>query len=207
MQDSQVPFKDPTPDLPPTARRILDAGIRVLDRDGFRALTFENVAREAGEYTAAVRYHFGSKAGFISVLTDAVLFPRTTEVLRVLSAHPAGEARRDAFFRMQHELVRDLTTFRHLYELLPNVLRDPELHAKLKDFLGWYKELDAWALADEDADEEQLAAIEPLSELMPAMLDGLALRVLADPDLDIEPAFDLWRRLVLRHLEGLPSGG
>jgi AcrR family transcriptional regulator len=199
MQDSDLPFKDPTPDLTPTARRILDAGIRVLERDGFRALTFEKVAREAGEYTAAIRYHFGSKAGFIDVLTEAVLFPRTTWVLRLLSAHPAGPARREAFFRMQHELVKDLTTFRHLYELVPNALRDPGLHVKLRDYLQWYATLDAWALAGEG--QTQAEAITPLAELMPAMLSGLALRVLSDPDMDIEPAFDLWKRLALQYLE------
>ena len=34
--------------------------------------------------------------------------------------------------------------------------------------------------------------------------DGIALQKLADPDLDVAPAFALWRRLVLGYVE---SGG
>ena len=37
-----------------------------------------------------------------------------------------------------------------------------------------------------------------------AIADGIALQKLADPDLDFEPAFELWRRLVLGYVE---SGG
>ena len=46
MAKYELPIDDPTPDLSPTALRILEAAKRVLFRDGFRALTFETIARE-----------------------------------------------------------------------------------------------------------------------------------------------------------------
>jgi aminoglycoside phosphotransferase (APT) family kinase protein len=40
---------DPAPPLAPTTWRILGAARRILDRDGFDALTFEAVGAESGE--------------------------------------------------------------------------------------------------------------------------------------------------------------
>jgi AcrR family transcriptional regulator len=59
-----------------TARRLLDAAVRVLDQHGFSGLTFERIAQEAGENAALIRYHFGSKSGLVRDLVDVVLFAR-----------------------------------------------------------------------------------------------------------------------------------
>ena len=90
----ELPFSDPTPDLSPTAQRILDAAKRVLSRDGFRGLTFETIAKEAGENPALIRYHFGSKAGLLTALVDSVMYQEAVELIEQLTAVPAGEARR-----------------------------------------------------------------------------------------------------------------
>ena len=95
MQNADIPISDPTPDLGPTAQRILDAAIRVLGRDGYRALTFETIAREAGENPALIRYHFGSKAGLISVLVDAVLYLEAVDLIDTLVVD-AGRGRAPA---------------------------------------------------------------------------------------------------------------
>ena len=204
MEDSDIPLKDPMPDLAPTARRLLEAAIRVLDREGFKALTFEKTGREAGENAALIRYHFGSKAGLVSTLADAVLYRRASEMIRVLSEQPAGEARRETLFRMQRDLlVADSTGFVRLFELVPNARRNPELLGKLRDVMRWFRSLDAWALGGEDPGPHEVAAIEPLAVLAPAILNGLALEAQADPELAIEPAFELWKQLVMDYLKSL----
>ena len=205
MQNTDIPISDPTPDLAPTAQRILDAAIRVLGRDGFRALTFESIAREAGENAALIRYHFGSKAGLVSVLVDAVLYLEAVELIDTLSAAPPGEERRKTMFRMHRHIARDLAGYDEFYELIPNVLRDPGLKPKLRDLMHWYRSLDAWALAKHSS-EAEAAELEPLSLLTVAVLDGVALQVEADPQLDIEPAFALWERLVLDYLHERDKG-
>ena len=48
--------------------------------------------------------------------------------------------------------------------------------------------------------------LEPLSLLTVAVLDGVALQVEADPELDVGPAFDLWERLVLDYLHERDGG-
>ena len=85
--------------------------------------------------------------------------------------------------------------------MVPNLLRDPDLRLKLRDFLRWYRALDGWAIAGEHPDREQTACAAPLGLLSVAMLDGLALQALTDPDLDVEPAFRLWKQLVVEHLD------
>ncbi len=40
-----------------------------------------------------------------------------------------------------------------------------------------------------------------------AMTDGLALQAIADPGLDLTPAFELWRRLVLECVKSCAQDG
>lgn len=60
--------------------RLIDGGIRLLERDGLQSLSVRNVAAEAGTSTMAVYTHFGGMTGVIdAVATEA--FSRFTQVL------------------------------------------------------------------------------------------------------------------------------
>lgn len=48
-----------------TRERIVFAAIELMEREGLQALTMRRIAREAGVNTAAVNYHFGTKANLI----------------------------------------------------------------------------------------------------------------------------------------------
>lgn len=198
---ADIPVSDPTPQLAPTARRLLDAAVRVLDQHGFSGLTFERIAQEAGENAALIRYHFGSKSGLVRDLVDVVLFAEAEQLMATLSPLQGSE-RREALFREQRHIAVRLTTFRRFYELIPHILRDPELRLKLRDFLRWYWTMDGWAITGEYLDAEQVVKDAPLGLLSVAMFDGLALQMQADPALDIEPAFQLWEALVLQYVGG-----
>ena len=196
-----LPVTDPTPNLAPTARRILDAAIRILDEHGFAGLTFERIAQESGENRALIRYHFGSKSGLVKALVDVVLFAEARHLITRLSPMQPGRERREALLSEQLERVERRIPFMRFYELVPNMLRDAELRLKLRDFLRWYRTFDGWVLTGQSLNPEQVATTAPLGLLSIAMLDGLALQAQADSDLDIEPAFRLWEQLVLQHLE------
>jgi TetR/AcrR family transcriptional regulator, regulator of biofilm formation and stress response len=199
----ELPFADPTPDLSPTAAKILEAAKRVLARDGFRGLTFETIAREAGENPALIRYHFGSKAGLLAALVDSVLYQEATELIERLTPVPAGDRRREALLKLHEGLPEDTDAYRNFFELIPHMVRDDELRPHLSGLFDWYRKLDAWALKDA-GEKEPAEHIAPMALLTVAIADGIALQKLADPDLDFEPAFALWRRLVLGYVE---SGG
>ena len=206
MQQSDFPFGDPTPELSPTAKRILDAGVRVLDGEGFAGLTFEKIARESGENGALIRYHFGSKAGLIRALVDAVLFSQARGLIQMLAPLKPGTERREALLRRRRKVAVDMTTYMRMYEVTPNALRDPELRPKLRGLMRWYRELDAWVYGSEHPDEKERAALEPLAVLMAGVINGIALQVQADPELDVQPAFDLWEQFVTEYLEKLQKG-
>jgi AcrR family transcriptional regulator len=203
----ELPFSDPTPDLAPTAARILEAAKRVLSRDGFRGLTFETIAREAGENPALIRYHFGSKAGLLAALVESVLFQEAVELIEQLTAVPAGDERRQKLLALHEGLPQDTDAYRNFFELIPHIVRDDELRPHLRGLFDWYRKLDAWALKGA-GDKEPAAHIAPMALRTVAIADGVALQKLANPDQDFEPAFDLWRRLGLGYVAsgGQPGG-
>lgn len=206
MQNADFRISDPTPDLAPTARRILDAGVRVLDEHGFAGLTFERVARESGENGALIRYHFGSKAGLIRSLVDFVLYSQATRLLQLLAPLPAGDERRQAFAARRRKTARHPTAFRQLFDLVPNLLRNPELRPKLGELMRWYRSLDAWAIGPANSGGNHEESLEALAALSVAVVDGIALQAQADPDFDVGPAFDLWEEFVSLYLERLKNG-
>ena len=200
----EIPIEDPTPRLAPTAARILEAAKRVLARDGFRALTFANIAEEAAENPALIRYHFGSKAGLLATLVDSVLFLESLELIEKLAGVPPGDQRRRALFGLHQTYAKDLDGYQMFYELVPHILRDPDLRPHLSALFDWYRKLDAWALGAQ-ASTKHPAQLEPLALLTVAIADGVALQVQADPELDIGPAFEIWRQLIMSYLDG--AGG
>jgi TetR/AcrR family transcriptional regulator, regulator of biofilm formation and stress response len=197
MARYELPIEDPTPDLSATAVRLLEAAKRVLARDGFRALTFETIAREAAENPALIRYHFGSKAGLLTALVDSVLYQEAVQLIEQLTAVPAGEERRQTLLRIHEGMSQDRDSYQMFYEIVPHVLRDEELQPHFRQLFEWYRRLDTWALDEGGDDRTHQSRSEPLAVLTVAMVDGLALQAIADPDLDLTPALDLWRRLVL----------
>ncbi|MFA4964314.1 MAG: TetR/AcrR family transcriptional regulator [Thermoleophilia bacterium] len=201
MARYEIPISDPAPHLGPTAARILGAAKRVLLRDGFRALTFERIAGEAGENPALIRYHFGSKAGLVATLVDSVLYLESLELIESLAALPPGEERRQALFRLHEAYAHEQSSYRMFYELVPHILRDEALRPRLGDLMDWYRKLDAWALGGQ-AGVSPPPGLDPLAVLTVALADGVALQVQADPGLDTGPAFALWQRLVRAYLEG-----
>ena len=206
MARHEIPIEDPAPRLAPTAARILEAAKRVLARDGFPALTFANIAAEAGENPALIRYHFGSKAGLISTLIDSVMYLESVELIEELASVPPGEERRRALFQLHQTYARDLRSYQMFYEVVPHILRDEELRPHLSALFDWYRKLDAWALGAQ-AGTDHPAQLEPLALLTVAIADGVALQVQADPELDIGPAFEIWRQLIMSYLDGSSGAG
>jgi AcrR family transcriptional regulator len=207
MARYELPIEDPTPDLSATALRILEAAKRVLYRDGFRALTFETIAREAGENPALIRYHFGSKAGLLTALVDSVLYQEAVQLIEQLTSVPAGEQRRQMLLSIHEAMSMDRDSYQMFYEIIPHVLRDQELQPHLRQLFEWYRRLDTWALDEETDGPPQQARSQPLAVLTVAMTDGLALQAIADPELDLTPAFELWRRLALECVKSCALDG
>ncbi|BBY26931.1 TetR/AcrR family transcriptional regulator [Mycolicibacterium sediminis] len=60
--------------------RLIDGGIRLLERDGLQSLSVRNLAAEVGTSTMAVYTHFGGMTGVIDAVASAA-FTRFTDAL------------------------------------------------------------------------------------------------------------------------------
>jgi AcrR family transcriptional regulator len=189
------PAVDPAEKLSPTAQRLLAAARRVLARDGFSGLTLEAITAEAGENKAAIRYHFGSKDALITTLVEWLDHDDSVKLLGPLSEEDGESARLALLLRLQQEGCKSQEENQLFFDLLPHILRDRVLRARLGELYQWYRDLDGWVLAP-DAGKTAGAEVELLSALAIAVGDGLTLQRAADPEFDVDAVYGLWERLL-----------
>lgn len=90
----QAPALRPGPGRPPTGARgrILEAGYRVLARDGYAGLTMAKVAAEADQNQALIGYHFGGKQGLVTAVARRVADRIIGEVLPTVERAETAES-------------------------------------------------------------------------------------------------------------------
>jgi AcrR family transcriptional regulator len=189
----EPPTADPAEDLSPTARRLLAAARRVLARDGYSGLTLEAITSEAGENKAAVKYHFGGKDALITALVEWLDHDDSVRLVSQLREEREPEARLDLLLELQRQGCTSYEENQLFFDLLPHVLRDPELRERLAGLYRWYRELDGWVLSPaEDARRED---VRRLAALAIAVGDGLTIQCSADHSFEVDGVYELWERL------------
>ena len=191
----QFTFEDPLSSLPETARHLLLAAKLIVARDGFARLTLDAVALESGENKAMIPYYFRNKAGLVAALLDSVIHDEYLASVNRMRGVPKAERASRLLDEMRRmDAARD--EFRVFFELLPHALRDEVLRQRLSRMYHWYRaEKLAWLGHDTDAElsEEVLG----LSQLLGAMIDGLAIQQAVDPEgLDISVPYRVLEMLL-----------
>lgn len=74
----------------PRAQNILSAAIRLVERDGADELSLRAVARESGEPTSVVLYHFSSMARLEATLVDALWHDTVMDFIADLELQQSG---------------------------------------------------------------------------------------------------------------------
>lgn len=189
-------FEDPLSSLPETARNLLIAAKRIVAEEGFEALTLKTVSERAGENKAMVSYYFGNKAGLVAAVLDSVIHDEYLDSLDRMKDVGPGERISRLTEEMRH-MAAWAEDFQVYYELLPNVLRDDALRRRLAMLFRWYwtKKLE-W-LGFEDgaaglADPDLLG----LAQLLSAIIDGLAIQVAVDPEMDLANPYRVLGRML-----------
>lgn len=205
--DTALPVDDPLADLSPTAVRVLTAAQRILAERGLSALTLNAVAEESGENKAMTKYYFGNKAGLIAALVDAAVHDECLES----ASRMQGVTDDDRIERLVTEL-RHMSLaspgFIAFFDILPHALRNDDLRPRLATLYEWYLQLKLdWLGLDPAADDELRAELRPLAQLMSAVIDGMAIQALIDPErFDIEAAYGMLRRILGAVLPELLAG-
>lgn len=169
------------------ARReaLLDATVRLLAREGARAVTHRAVATEAGTTHGAPRYYFATRD---ELLDEALrrIADQQVHAVEALLAEPSPTQPRErakrlaAFVAGMVSADPDATIAR--YELFVEASRRPHLRPSLEAWGAAYTKLFAAELTAGAAEPERDA------ELLLNLLNGLLLRQVAVPHDDFETA-------------------
>jgi AcrR family transcriptional regulator len=176
------------------AQRIIDAMRTSVGLRGTTGSTFDHVAREAGVSRGLLHYYFGTKERLLAevVRRDCDLrMERLTETI-------AGVDRvedADALLRALVESLRDTVGetpefFVILLELHTLARRNEEIAAEVAELHRRVRGHLAVLLAGarDDGVIRLAGEPEPISEVLFALADGLAMRMLAEPGRDYEEA-------------------
>lgn len=184
-----------------TRERLLAATAEVIARDGWDAATARKIASTAGVNAGLINYHFGSKATLMLAALEATLEAEVVAPLH--DAHDGAEPEPPAViaYLVQLTLGPQISPdARRVFEsALAAIVRDPGLAAALRPTVHRFRGLLA------DVFDRAIAAgrmpptdTEALAILCTAMLDGLWLHGLIDPDLPIERIAEQATQLVSR---------
>lgn len=190
------PRSDPPADPPADPRaRILAATVALLGEVGWGGVTTRKVAQRAKVNNALVHYYFGTKGKLLVEAATQVLLEQFGEPLALL-ADPEVEVS-DAVAASVEWLGRadlDPTQLRALAEITINGLGEPDLARLSRTMLTEGRAQLAERLGREGFDRDRA---EGAAVLVFALLDGLLLHRIIDPDLHVaavaKALAPLWR--------------
>jgi AcrR family transcriptional regulator len=169
------------------AQRIVDAMRASVALRGVAGSTFDHVAREAGVSRGLLHYYFGSKERLL-----AEVVKRDTELrMAALDEQLATASSASDFIAMLRrtldQMLRDDTEFLTLsFEAFTLSRRNPEIAAEFSELVRRTREHVASRLAakQDEGVLELHADPEAIAEILFGLGDGLALRILAEPERD-----------------------
>jgi AcrR family transcriptional regulator len=169
------------------AQRIVDAMRASVALRGVAGSTFDHVAREAGVSRGLLHYYFGSKERLL-----AEVVKRDTELrMAALDEQLATASSASDFIEMLRrtldQMLRDDTEFLTLsFEAFTLSRRNPDIAAEFSELVRRTREHVAGVLAakQDEGVLELRADPEAIAEILFGLGDGLALRILAEPERD-----------------------
>ncbi|MEA2171447.1 MAG: hypothetical protein QOF76_4747 [Solirubrobacteraceae bacterium] len=169
------------------AQRIVDAMRASVGARGAAGSTFDHVAREAGVSRGLLHYYFGTKERLLVEVARRDCDIRMAVLDETFGAATDASELMDGLVRSLHELLeKDPGFVALIFELFTVSRHNEEIAAEMKDIQRRVREHVAQRL-----DEAQAAGIitlgadpEAVATVVFALADGLAFRMLADPEHD-----------------------
>jgi AcrR family transcriptional regulator len=188
LGDRPTPPPDPGSGQDPRGRRrrdeLLAAAVALFADGGWESITTRAVAARAAANPALVHHHFGSvtalRRAAVTTLLATTFEPAAEAVLEAVGRDDAG-----AVQAVLDAVVAAPAADRTTAELLHAAGHDDTVRAQLRASLRAVRGRVAARLPPDDP---RTAALEVV---VPALVDGLLLHRLVDPDLDTAPAAHL----------------
>ena len=169
------------------AQRIVDAMRSSVARRGVAGSTFDHVAREAGVSRGLLHYYFGTKE---ALLVEVVRRDSDLQMER-LDAQLAGAASAEDLIALLVETIGEALrhepeAFSVVFELVCLAQRNEEVAVAFAALLARMRDHVSDLLVAK-ADDGTLALVAPpaaVADVLFALADGLAMRLLSEPDHD-----------------------
>jgi AcrR family transcriptional regulator len=175
------------------AKRIVDAMRSSVAQRGTAGSTFDHVSREAGVSRGLLHYYFGTKEQLLveAVRRDCEL--RLERLERQLSAATTADDFIDLMAQNLQDTVREDPDFVTLvFELFTMSRRNEDIAAEYAGLMRRTREQVAamLALAQREGVLHLHADAESVAEVLFAIGDGFALRMLSEPERDFSSTID-----------------
>jgi AcrR family transcriptional regulator len=187
---------------------LIQAAFTVLSERGYEATTIKTVAQAAGVAPGLIHYYFASKQELLIAVVEDAAERYASEMAGVRAAlspaqalTAAAEARKE---RVEHEPDRERLRF----ELLALALRHPSLRPAAARVLSTGREGITRLFASvtgSDVTGDTSDTSDGMPAVFLAILDGVALQRLVDPDFDLDAAYQAIERLAQRILVERPD--
>jgi AcrR family transcriptional regulator len=173
------------------AQRIVEAMRTSVARRGVAGSTFDHVAREAGVSRGLLHYYFGTKERLLAEVVRHDCDVRMALLDEQLATASTPDDVLERLVASLEELVeREPEFFALVFELFALSRRHEEVAAEFGELMRRTREQLAASLAAKAQDGAIRLGAEPgdVADVLFAMADGMALRMLAEPSRDWAPA-------------------
>jgi AcrR family transcriptional regulator len=181
-------------DLPgDKAARIVEAMRTSVAERGISGSTFEFVARQAGVSRGLLHYYFQSKERLLVEVVRRESELRGQSLDQAVAQAGGADELIDALVRSLEEILGEGdTTMVTFYELLTLARRNSEIAAELAELARRTRTRLAQALraGSESGVFRLRASPDDVATFLFALADGVTIRRLAEPDLDVRPLMD-----------------
>ncbi|MCW3013097.1 MAG: TetR family transcriptional regulator [Solirubrobacterales bacterium] len=169
------------------AQRIVDATRTCVAERGVAGATFDHVAREAGVSRGLLHYYFGTKERLL-----AEVVRRDCDVrMELLDVQLAGATDADAFIALLRDQLEDIVRTEPglvtvIFELFTISRRNGDIALEFAELMRRTREQVAGLLTVKQAEGvlELKTDADAIADVLFGLADGLALRMLGEPDRD-----------------------
>src|SRR5436309_10919594 len=171
------------------AQRIVDAMRGSVARRGAAGSTFDHVAGEAGVSRGLLHYYFGTKEQLLIEVVRRECHVRTERLEEAIEAAVSAEDVLDALVRSFEDWLGDGPAPVMIYEMLTLAQRNEEIAAELAELGRRTRSHLGDALERKRADGVLSLRVAPelAAMFLFALADGVIVRRLSEPQLDIGP--------------------
>jgi AcrR family transcriptional regulator len=187
------------------AQRIVAAMRQSVATRGAAASTFDVVAREAGVSRGLLHYYFGSKERLLVEVVRRDCDARVAALEERIEAARSVDEILQSLVQSLEAFVEDETATQAVtYEMISASRHSEEIRAELGElYRRWRMHLgEALRKKERDGVVTLEADAEDVASLLFALGDGMGLQLMADPEWESGPAFDLGVSMARRLLGG-----